>query len=239
MNKKRIILTVLALILVCAMSIMGTVAYLTSKTETVTNTFVAAGGPGPFVDVVDGVQQFKLLEYEVTQSTSGKYTQSTNEVTANSYTVQQGTTIPKQAFVKLSRTASIIMEDGVETGTIAPAPAYLYIEVVDDLEEAYSWSVDPANWTKIDNLTGPNGGEVYLYTGSYADEAHVLTVVSANTADTKIDIITDDQITVADVALSDDTFTLEFYAYLAQASVGSSDDPAEVFAACFLTAANP
>ena len=50
MNKKRTLLTVVALILVCVLSVMGTLAYLEAKTTTVTNTFVAAGGPGPFID---------------------------------------------------------------------------------------------------------------------------------------------------------------------------------------------
>ncbi len=218
MNKKRTLLTALALILVCALSIMGTAAYLKAQTTTVTNTFIAAGGPDPvFVNV------FELKEYQVTQAGSGKYTQTQTEVDANSYSVQQGTTIPKQAFVKLQRTTN--------DTTATPAPAYLYIEVIDGLEAQYSWSVDAANWTKLNGFVGPNGGDIYVYSGALANNK-VLTTVAAGT---KIDIVADDQIMVADETLSTNTITLKFNAYLTQATVGESDDPATVFKACFDT----
>lgn len=221
MNKKRTLLTVVALILVCLLSVMGTIAYLQANTTTVTNTFVAAGGPGPFVDKKDGVEQFQLLEYKVNQSSTGKYTSTTDEVTENSYSVLQGTTIPKQAFVKLSRTGAKVGEE-----TIAPAPAYLYIEVIDGLEEQYEWTVDTQNWKPL-NIAGH---EIYLYTGEFADENDVITTIAV---DTKIDIITDDKIVVKDEALSSNTLTLKFNAYLAQASIGETDDPVAVFNACF------
>lgn len=221
MNKKRTLLTVVALILVCVLSVMGTLAFLKSTTNTVTNTFVAAGGPGPFVDKKDGVEQFQLLEYKVNQSSTGKYTSTTEEVAENSYSVLQGTTIPKQAFVKLSRTGAKVGEE-----TIAPAPAYLYIEVIDGLEEQYEWTVDTQNWKPLSIA----GRELYLYTGEFADENDVITTIAV---DTKIDIITDDEIVVKDEALSSNTLTLKFNAYLAQASTGETDDPIAVFNACF------
>lgn len=230
MNKRRILLTALALILVCALSIMGTVAYLEAQTNTVTNTFVAAGGAGPFVDKDDdGDAKFELLEYEVEQSASGKYTkQTTTTNTGIAYAkVMPGTVIPKQAFVKLSRTGTVT-ENGVTT-TYTPAPAYLYIEVINGMSDDYEWSVDSANWTELSNVTGPNNGKVYVY--STQGVANILTTVAA---DTKIDILTDDKITVADVtALSELSCTLTFNAYLAQASTGESDAPADVFNACF------
>lgn len=229
MNKKRILLTALALILVCALSIMGTVAFLEAKTETVTNTFVAAGGPGPFVDKYDdGSYKFKILEYKVTQTSSGKYEQDDNtEVDGIDYKgVMPGTTIPKQAFVKLSRSTATL--NGV---AVDPAPAYLYLEVIDELPDDYEWSVDTANWALLSGFTGPNGGDVYHYIGGVADGNDVLKVV---TDGTKIDILTDDEITVADKAeLDEKTYSLKFNAYLSQASVGESDDPATVFKACF------
>ncbi|MBR4866377.1 MAG: hypothetical protein IKU11_06795, partial [Clostridia bacterium] len=50
MKKKRTFLVALAMVLVCILSITGTLAFLQANTTTVTNTFIAAGGPGPFVD---------------------------------------------------------------------------------------------------------------------------------------------------------------------------------------------
>lgn len=217
MNKKKILLTAVAMILVCVMSIMGTVAYLQDQTQTVTNTFVAAGGPGPFVNE----NGFELLEYKVEQSESGAYTQTAETVAANSYKVLQGTTIPKQAFVKLER-----------TGTVTPAPAYLYLEVVDGLDDAiYTWEVDTSNWEKLDGFVGPNNGTIYVYCGTLAQNK-VLTTVAVGT---QIDIVLNDCVTVADVALDDSEMTLSFNAYLTQASIGSTDVPADVFKACFTT----
>lgn len=221
--KKALLLLLCAALLVSA-TIAGTLAYLQAKTETVTNTFVAAGGPGPFVDKdKDGSAKFKLLEYEVTQDTTGKYTQTTTEVTENSYSVMPNTTIPKQVFVKLSRTGAV-----KEGQTIAPAPAYLYLEVANGLNASeYTWSVDTSNWVKL----GTSGGnDIYQYIGTLSDENNVLTTVAA---DSKVDVIKEDKVVANDVELSEGEFTLSFNAYLAQASTGETDDPVAVFEACF------
>ena len=229
MNKKRTLLTVVALILVCVLSIMGTLAFLKSTTNTVTNTFVAAGGPGPFVDPDPDDETkmlFEIKEYEVTQASSGMYTMDTNkEVAGLEYKlVMPGTTIPKQAFVKLSRTAV----DG-----IAPAPAYLYLEVNDGLPAAYSWKIDDTNWEELSGVVGVNGGTVYLYIGSLADAAHVVTNIAAYNSNT-INIIKDNEVVVdKDAKLEATPVTLSFNAYLSQASTGETDDPAAVFNACF------
>ena len=247
--KKRILLTALALILVCALSIMGTVAFLKDQTKEVVNTFVAAGGPGPFVDEVDGVKKFAIKEYNVVPSSTGKYDYQNlsqvegemvyNEVDAITYDkVMPGTTIPKQAFVKLSRTEKTLTVDGVTT-SFAPAPAYLYIEVIDELPaNVYTWKIDDTNWTQLKDaegkaVVGPTGGDVYLYTGSKADGAHVVTTITAFDSDC-INIIKNNEVKVADLdELPAETVTLKFNAFLAQASVGNSDDAATVFTSCF------
>lgn len=242
MNKKRTLLTVVALLLVCVMSVVGTIAYLKSNTTTVTNTFVAAGGTGPFIDDDPGSEDpakklFEIKEYEVTQSSSGKYTMTTTEVDGQTYAgVMPGTNIPKQAFVKLSRTSGSKTEtvDGQEVVTeIKPAPAYLYLEVVDALPAAYSWEIEDTNWELITGLEGVQGGKVYLYVGSLADSAHVITNIAAYDAN-MIDIIKEDKIFVdKDATLDAAAVTLSFNAYLAQAAIGETDDPAAVFTACF------
>lgn len=233
---KKILALLLCAVLLVGATVAGTLAYLKDNTETVTNTFVAAGGPGPFVDEDDeGNKKFELLEYQVTQNAAGKYTQTTDEVKENNYSVLPGTTIPKQAFVKLSRTGATV--DGK---VVTPAPAYLYIEVIDGLaaQTQYSWSVDSENWKELDGVTGPNDGKIYVHSEIIASVAtpKVLTTVAA---DTKIDIITNDKITVADATLTPGEFTVKFNAFLAQASTGETDDPAAVFTACFLPATNP
>lgn len=250
MNKKRIFLTVLALVLVCALSIMGTLAFLKANTTTVTNTFVAAGGTGPFIDEIkDPTTQeviglkFAIKEYDVDVAASGKYTLTEDEVDGIDYEkVMPGTTLPKEAFVKLSRTATQITIDGETTSTkeIDPAPAYLYLEVcgtspVVNEVPVYTWAIDAANWVELKDaegnaVVGPNGGKMYLYKDGSG--AHVITDIAAYD-DNYINIIEDCEVNVADVTLPDDTFKLEFNAFLSQASTGETDDPAAVFTTCF------
>ena len=236
--KKILALLLCAVLLVCA-TVAGTLAYLKATTTTVTNTFVAAGGDGPFIDKKDAdTYKFELKEYAVDVAASGKYTLRKPEVETDTITydkVMPGTTLPKQAFVKLSRTATeTTITDGeiTEVKEITPAPAYLYLEVIDGLPAAYSWGIEDTNWTIISGLKGINDGDIYLYTGSFADTNHVITDIAAYDAN-MIDIIKDDKITVADEKLDGNPVSLSFNAYLAQASTGETDDPAAVFAACF------
>lgn len=210
MNKKKVLLTVLAMVLVCVMSVMGTLAYLAESTTPVTNTFVASGGEDDFVDTIE------IKELTVTPNPDGTYTETNKEGDGNDYNVLPGITLPKHAFVRVERTST--------------APAYLFIEVVGELNEVYDWAVD-STWTKL-NVTGKNNGTVYVYGDANG------TVLNA--VENTYDILEDDQITVSPNAsatqLGTTETTLTFYAYLAQATTGSSNDPATVYTACFLTA---
>lgn len=256
--KKILALLLCAVLLVCA-TVAGTLAFLEAETETVTNTFVAAGGDGPFIDKKnDGTYKFELKEYDVDVTTAGKYSLKEktveNEVTAITYDkVMPGTTLPKQAFVKLSRSATeTTITDGVTTSTkeIAPAPAYLYLEVcgtspsvkvieneVETEVVVYTWEIDDTNWVELKDaedkaVVGPNGGKMYLY--KLSDNTHVVTNIAAyDDADNYINIIKDEEVNVADVELPAGEFQLKFNAFLAQASTGETDDPAAVFTACF------
>lgn len=258
MNKKRIALIVLAMMLVCVLSIAGTVAYLQAKTLVVTNTFIAAGGTGPFIDTDVEVETdeegnvtsetviktyFELLEYKVKKEDNGKYVfvEPKEEVNEAKYDgVMPGASLPKQPFVKLSRTGTKYVYktvDGVRVPgeTIVedstPAPAYLFIEVVDGLSDAYKWSIN-SNWTELSGVEGPNKGTVYVW-----KNGEVLEKVDK---DSKYEILTDNKIKVDDYASADqigkdeaNAKTLKFYAYLSQASVGDKTAPADVFADCF------
>lgn len=245
MNKKRTILVILAMMLVCVLSVAGTVAYLKAETTVVTNTFIAAGSDGPFVDEKDGKKVFEIKEYEVTQDVSGKYTVDTaKEVDANSYTIMPNTDVPKHAFVRLSRTGKTVEttdDENTTTETIAPAPAYLYVEVVNTLDadkDVFRWQIDDANWQALTI----SGREVYLYKGAHClKNSNVLTLVAddeSTTVDERlIDIIKDDKITVVDsetqISIEEGKDQIKFYAYLCQASVNGIDDPTSVFTTVF------
>lgn len=199
--KKKILLTALALILVCAISVLGTVAYLQKVTTPVKNTFIAAGGGSLAADMT-------LLESEVTVDENGVYTLTGNTTTANSYAVMPGAVLPKDPTVTIVAKTS--------------APAYLYVEVVSSLTDAYSWSMD-ANWTKLDGQ-GANNGDLYVYNAP----------ITGNGEDQTYNVIADNQITVANTDLSaQGELALDFYAYLAQTNIGAETDALDIYNACF------
>ena len=142
-NRKRILLTMVALVLVCAVSVMGTLAYLTAQSKAVTNTFVAAG-----------IGTMKLDESEAKLANAnqpGIYTLDTSKrVQANNYTVIPGTEIPKDPIVT------------IETLDVE---AYLFVSV-DDLifsgssGKEMTWAMDD-NWTLVG--TEWNGNPVYVW----------------------------------------------------------------------------
>lgn len=137
---KKILVILLAFVLVIAMSVTGTFAYLTAQ-DKVVNTFVAG-------KILDDPNDFVLKEHEVQRNEKGIYEYSSpmKEVDKNDYTVVPGSDLPKDPFVRV-KTA----ED-----------AYLFIEVAGTLPAGCTWYVDTANWTE---MTGVNpatqGGKVY------------------------------------------------------------------------------
>lgn len=222
MNKKKVLLVVLAMVLVCALSVMGTMALLTEQRGTVTNTFVAAVPGGE-----QFVTNFEIKEYKVAADDAGNYdyvleSGAKVETNANSYIVTPGVTLPKDAFVELSRTNT--------------TPAYLFIEVDNNLDStAFSMGVASA-WGKLDGVTGNNGGDVYVLGTAAAP------TVLKNVTNGEYHIIDGNKVTVDNNAVlnitKDSTDTINFYAYICQATVAKADgtntsNPAEVFAICF------
>ena len=241
MRKKNLFLLLLAMVLVCAISVTGTMAYLKGEANDgkgVVNIFMASGG-GIIIET-DGI--FTLQEHEVTQAADGTYTKGTNLLptdtkAGNSYNLLPGTEVPKDPFITLK-------------GKTA-APAYLYLEVVgtdnftayDDATKAGS-DVTYAltdKWEELTGVTGANGGKVYVYKVA----ANNYIVDDKTFADSyTIQILQDNQIVVGknlNIA-KDINLELKFYAYLAQSTVMTKDaeendvltsDKAVVYTTCF------
>ena len=97
-----------------------------------------------------------------------------------------------------------------------PIRAYLYVEVVENLNVAIKYQMAPA-WEKLNSVTGKNGGTVYVYqTGGTSVLTH------ENCENTEIPILTkpegwSGEIRVSQHLLENDTSAddvLTFYAYL-------------------------
>lgn len=137
---KKKLTTVLAIVLVVALSVAGTYAYLTAQTDTVTNTFTAAGL----------ASNFSLDESQANQRPDGSYTLNLNErVQANAYSV-----VPKVNLAK-DPTVHVTLEKNVG--------AYVFLAVDDNLGDGLTATIDDTQWTALNKTYTANGAEWTIY----------------------------------------------------------------------------
>ncbi len=241
MNKKRTLITVFACILVCAISITGTLAYLSATSEKdVTNTFLAEADGKLLEDTEAQEHDFSIVETPVKDDGNGNWIADTegtlDENGGNTYKVVPGSKLLKDAKIHI-----------VGKTTIA---SYLYLEVVDTLPNGlFTYGID-SNWTKLTGVTGKNGGEIYVYKdvieaateGSENLESYDIQILAGSTDD---DTYKGGLVTVSSTAsdtdlavLKDADKQLSFYSYMAQASAGQdgatlADKQVAAFNACF------
>lgn len=191
MKQKKTLAIIAAMVLVCVLSVAGTLAYLTASTSEVKNTFAASG----LID--EG--NFDLVEHQAVadDTNPGTYTLDTaKEVRANNYSsVVPGINVPKDPFVKVIK---------------PKAKAYLFVEVDgSSMPDTLTWAVDGTNWIELTGVTPKvTGAKVYAYKS----------VIDAG--DTKnVDILKDNQVIVAgNYSQGGTEESLNFYAYLTQAA---------------------
>lgn len=206
MKNKKTLGIIVAMALVAVISVAGTLAYLTKTSGPVTNTFVAEG-------LTADDDSFKVQESEaVPGENAGEYTLNTEmPVIANEYKVVPGKEIPKDPYALIKK------------GELKQK-AYLFIEVVDETGDKLTWTLDSA-WTKIEGVTGRNGGEVYTY-GIVSPSA------PDATEDQKFNIIDGEEVEIGtEFDEIDGTKNLEFYGYLSQAT--GFDTAKAAWEACF------
>lgn len=193
-------------VLVVALAVGATWAYLTAQTGPVVNTFTVG-------KLFDQGGALTLKEHKAVAQTSGEYSYKVNaeEVTGNEYNLLPGTKIEKDPFVKV-------------TGLKAGASCYLYVEVVaSDASSVLNYSVADT-WELLAGVTGKNGGAVYVYKTN--DGNRVTADVTATS------ILASNLVNVNDFDVnSDATASLTFYGYLCQ-SAGFAD-AAAAFNECF------
>lgn len=137
---KKKLTTVLAIVLVVALSVAGTYAYLTAQTDTVTNTFTAAGL----------ASSFSLDESKANQQPDGSYTLDLNDrVQENAYSV-----VPKVNLAK-DPTVHVTLEKNVG--------AYVFLAVDDNLGDGLTATIDSTQWTALNKTYTANGAEWTIY----------------------------------------------------------------------------
>lgn len=217
--KKKTLTIAIALVLVVALAVGATYAYLTAKTEEVTNTFAVG-------TILQNDDEFVLKEHEATyNNTKGSYDlNEAKEVGSNSYP----SVAPKMAVAK---------DPFVRINTKVNTPAYLYVEVVNATAAgALNYTLD-SNWKQLMDgdtaVKGEHNGDVYYYVTDDAAEGKVVTG-DYSTAPLTVNILKDQQVTIgksvtADTFVKDGGDSLTFYAYLYQ-QVGFTT-PLEAFRA--------
>ena len=198
---KKKLLIALAIVLVVAMSVTGTLAYLTANTGAVTNTFTV----GKVFDEEDSDtrKNFELLEHGITGK-PGEYTLTAEEVSGNEYTVMPGVNIPKDPFVRVNSPVGV--------------DVYLFVEVVDGTGEQLTVTVDSAKWTKLAGVTGTHGGDVYTLASGRLAAGSTLNATY---------ILANNEIAVANATIVNPG-RVTFYGYLIQAAGFPSAEDAAV-----------
>ena len=203
--KKKTLTIAIALVLVVALAVGATWAYLTSTTDTITNTFVA----GKLFDQGGGI---KLQEKAVTKNNDGTYVIAENAAWQDDgieYVVQPGVDLPKQPAVKVNNLT---------------AKAYLFVGVKGDkITGKFDWNVDTAIWSPLMN------GDTQV-----TKDGYTIWVLKADVTDGSYDILANDKVTVGK-DLDPDTLTaannITFQAYICQAA--GFDTPLAAFNECF------
>ena len=220
MNKKKAILSICAVVLVCVISVMGTMSYLTAKQDgdkAVVNTFVAV--QSIIDDKPTSVDAFKLVESKATMS-DGAYVLGTDEVTSNTY----DKAVPNMVIPKDPK-LSVNVATGVSV--------YVFVKVTDTTGSNLAEKSLTSDWTQV-TISGLSANEtVYVYknaavVGADGMDLNSVAILANNQVKTALDFTDVD--TAADgLQLGE----LKFEAYVCQAT--GFDSAAAAFTACFVS----
>lgn len=133
-NMKKILVLALAALLLVAVSVAGTVAYLTAKTDPVTNTFAT--------------ENIDIIIREHGKGENGEQT----EVEENTYRLLPGLEQDKDPFVRVTKGSCYVFIEVV--GSTEPKLED-YIDWKNYINE---------DWAKVEGVEGPNKGIIYAYT---------------------------------------------------------------------------
>lgn len=174
----------------------------------------------------------ELQEHKAVWQQDGSYTLKNDEedaaqhehTTGNDYTVLPGVDIPKDPQLYLEDKTAI--------------PVYLYVEMAEShMPATVTYDVEDCWMPLLDGdsnqVTGRNGGLVYVYT---TDGSNPAVVDDAIGEDVTIPIIKENLLKVSDTAdMTGTNFSLHVFAYMAQITAveGADQTALDVFAASF------
>lgn len=163
----KIALVVASFVLVAALSVGATLAWLTADTAVVENTFTNSA------EVAIDIWEHPYVEDDDNLPTGesnilGSLDTEADPVKVNEYPLVPGVTLPKDPYIVIDTDSE---------------PCYVYIEICYDNNERadntnyITYQPNGTNWTKIEGA-GPNGGDVYYYNGYLSNEDGITTTES-------------------------------------------------------------
>lgn len=232
MSKKKTITAICAAVMVCAVSVAGSLAYLTDKQDAdkaVKNTFVAVTGiidpepTDPDTKIPEGKdlnKGFYLVETKV-KLENGAYVL---DETADKYVLEN-------KYDKVVPNMEIKKDPKVTADIVEGVNAYVFVVVDNQTEGKLTYTIDDTNWEEVSDVNGISGTKkLYVYKGEKANDK---VVTGAADKDLNgISILQGDKVTAADDLTGlDSEKTLSFSAYICQAAGFESAQAA--YEACF------
>ena len=163
-------------------------------------------------------EKMVLEEYEVVRTPKGDYAYETQPETnhyitvkSNSYVLMPGVEIKKDPYIRITDKTDI--------------EAYLFLEIVGMPPEGDGKGVTYQlmdEWKLVENLTGKNGGKVYVY--SQGEDPVKLTdkTLDSSNGISIIKIIKDGKVYVSQKLAKDAKLEIKFYAVMAEAVDGKT-----------------
>lgn len=206
---RKVLIMALCAVLLVSATVMGTMAYLTARTETVSNTFTVGNVKFEDGEGKHGLDEAKVDEYGVPVSGAAR-------VTENKYKLIPGHTYTKDPTIHMSSDT----ED-----------CYLFVEVVNQIAgleatgNTIAAQMATLGWKPV---TGVNN--IYIYAGTATDATK--TPVSAGTNVTVFNSFTlADDANVGTVDTANTAITIK--AYAVQADGLSDKTPSQIWNAAF------
>lgn len=137
-----------------------------------------------------------FYENQANLQPDGSYSLGSQKVNENFYTVIPGVDVPKNPTIHIANKSKV--------------PAYLYIEVKDDIPEGITYELG-GNWLSA-GIVGPNNGDVYVYSKTGSGAA----VLDDTYTDEEITVIKDNMVYVSDTAKPNADFNIAIHAYILQ-----------------------
>ncbi len=198
MKKTKVVLAMVCAVLLVAASVMGTLAYLTSTSDTVTNTFNVGAGVKITLDEAK-VDTLGVKETTAETDDDGNH-KLANRVTENSYKLIPGHTYVKDPIVHVASDS----ED-----------CFLFVQVVNEINAIESAKTIATQMSEKGWIAVAGVNNVYVYVGTDAG-ATAPKAVSAGTDVSVFDTITINNEQTSNTLTSYANKTVKIYAYAVQ-----------------------